>query len=557
VEAVLDEAIETQLRPRIVQKGLRPFVLNEVLYFPLFMYLWNAGNESIDGQVELIAGDYRKALNLKVAKKRGKRELLTSFHLIKIPLNKLGDGINTSIICRKQVGPNLVTRRLSYKQKRLKTRTKLYYRPFSVRHYRSQDRCLHLRRTGKGSLVIVRRKMEPIEKTLRFRFIESWPVSLFLFCLGRMQRTFSRNKVILFYEKFSSKAEEGAYELFCMARAQAGVTAYYIIDEDSDDYPRIQGENVVGKYSSKYYRAIYCANTFIGTEIPTHLSILRSNNRYLRHCFYSGEFVFLQHGIIYMKNLGTTSSFVRGREGAADHIVVSSKKEQQIVMRDLLYDEDQTMLTGLGQFDTIEYGKINSESRDIVTVMLTWKPYDENQSDILQTTYCQSLQQVLNVVLRFISKEQLRVVAHPKVVDSLAHSSLHQILWKGSIKEALTQTKLLITDYSSVCYNVFYQGGAVLFYQPFLQQYEAEMGPLIPSDDEFIGSRAFSEQELAEQLAKGIDISGHIILHTMRLTHYEQIYASINEFCDGNNLQRIFQALIDRDVLVAQSRRKR
>jgi hypothetical protein len=74
--------------------------------------------------------------------------------------------------------------------------------------------------------------------------------------------------------------------------------------------------------------------------------------------------------------------------------------------------------------------------------------------------------------------------AHPKVYDLLADADIKDSLWQGSISDILKQTKLLIADYSSVCYNAFYQGAGVNFYQPDLEFYENENGRLIPESEE-------------------------------------------------------------------------
>jgi hypothetical protein len=582
---------------RILQKGLRPFIFRGIVYFPVFLVLLNSTDQVVDGKATLEAGDYRCDIELPVLKRVTRRGVIKSFRVLRIPLSQLGEGVNTRIACAKVVpgrdaererdaggggdtddersrgnasdssgdnagdgnasdsgGEALLMRRLGWRQRRRDSHPKLYYAPFSVRRDFKHGRCVHLRRTGTGRLVIVRRSLESIERTLRFRFLESRFFSLLFSVAARVVNAFTHRKTIVFYEKFAEKAEEGVFELFQKVQGLSGCRPYFVIDSASSDFDRIQsvgGPGVVAKFSLRYYWLLYRATVFIGTEIPTHLNILRSNNASLRRHLYRGMFVFLQHGITYLKSQSLTSSYVEGREGEADYITVSGEKERDVIVRDLRYDQKRALITGLAQFSLLEYQHIDDGADDVVTIMLTWKPYDEILGDPSASAYYQNLLQTVETVGNQVPRENLRVIAHPKTAWALAKTSLGASLWRRPINEALQSTKLLITDYSSVCYNVFYQGGGVIFYQPDLERYEQEVGPLIPSDDEYIGMRTFSTAELRHALTKAIDQEGRVVLASVRTAHYERNNAAINPYHDGKNIDRVFCALRDAGILGA------
>ena len=102
----------------------------------------------------------------------------------------------------------------------------------------------------------------------------------------------------------------------------------------------------------------------------------------------------------------------------------------------------------------------------------------------------------------------------------------------------MKKSKLLITDYSSVAYNSFYQGTGVIFYQPDLRLYERENGKLIPNDDEYIGERVFTIDDL-ENIIKRTIKDGKIDLDEVRTEEFKEIYETINEFSDGKNMERL------------------
>ena len=124
----------------------------------------------------------------------------------------------------------------------------------------------------------------------------------------------------------------------------------------------------------------------------------------------------------------------------------------------------------------------------------------------------------------------------------LTSTDIKECVWQGKISEILEKTKMLITDYSSVCYNSFYQGGGVVFYQPDLEVYETYNGKLVPNDDEYIGKRAFNIKELEEITRQTIE-NGKINLGQIRNSKFEENYKTINEFTDGKNIERIFNEL--------------
>jgi CDP-glycerol glycerophosphotransferase (TagB/SpsB family) len=223
-------------------------------------------------------------------------------------------------------------------------------------------------------------------------------------------------------------------------------------------------------------------------------------------------------------------------------MIVNSKKERDVVSRMLELEEERLLNTGMLIFDDIEYGHITQTSPDIVTVMLTWKPYEEHLKDATKSSYYQTVVSLYNILEPLVGKENLRIVIHPKFKDHMAKTDMKDVMWQGTIANVLKQSKLLVTDYSSVCYNVFYQGGAVIYYQPDLDRYQQANGKLIPNEDEYTGHRLFTQKEIRDLLNKTIS-DGVIDLSKLRTQKHIDNYLSINEHHDGKNCDRIFERL--------------
>ncbi len=429
-----------------------------------------------------------------------------------------------------------------YKNKRYK------YLPEKVLYH---DGCaIFFRHTAISTLVLVKRKMEEIEHTGFFRFIESKPISAILYLAGKISKQLTHKKKNIYYEKFSSKAEEGTFELFQLAQENSRTNNYFVIDEKSADYQRLKDvKNVIRKYSLKYYWSLYTATAFISTEIPdSHVNVFRMSDRFLKKAIYDAVFVFLQHGVTYMKRQGKTSSFVKNRSGEPDYMVVGSQKEKRICMEMLQLEEECFLVTGLPIYALTEYKHINQNSDDYVMVMLTWRPYEENLSDFSKSDYYSYAVGIVGMLERYIDSDRILLVGHPKVNEALERSGIKTGLWDKPISEAIEKAKLLITDYSSVCYNAFYQGAGVIFFQPDLEKYEMEVGELIPADNEYIGQRVFEMNELEKIVEQTIQ-DGHINLAAVRSQEFEGRHLTINEFTDGRNIERIYQALCNRNIL--------
>lgn len=432
---------------------------------------------------------------------------------------------------------------------------KEYYVPLKSTY--SRDYAVQIRRTYYGHLTLVKRPMEEIEHTAGFRFKESRPVTAVLFYSGKLFGKLRRKKIALFYEKLAAKAEEGTYELFERCDQDGKAKCYYIIDKNSPDYARIGGKHhVVAKFSWKYYYLIFNVDCFVSTEAPIHLSLMDDNSRLVRWNLCKHPFIFLQHGITYLKPQGTRSTFSVGKAGEPAYIVVSSEKEGAAVNRMMGTPLERNLITGMMMFDYCPYKHINRDTEDRIVIMMTWRPYENFIEKFEDSTYYQYTMQVYDILKQYVDEDKIIIVPHPKVLEGLKSAVGEDKIWTKPISEVLGLAKLLITDYSSVGYNSFYQGGGVVFYQPDLERFEEYMQmPLVPQPEEYIGYRALDEENLHNVLAPGFT-EGKIDLDYFRTQEYERRYLEINKFHDGKNTERIYQFLTEKIFISRKERQK-
>lgn len=436
---------------------------------------------------------------------------------------------------------------IGHKHKR-KKETKFYYVPIVYRYYR--DFALFVRGNVNENYTLVVRKKEPEERKLSFRWKESRLISLVLYHLGRQVRKRSRRKVNLYFEKNSQKAEEGTFEVFEKARQKGSCRNYFILGRQAPEWETLSRKGgVVEKYSWFYYWLLYRADHLISTETSSHLNVHRAVNPYVRRALLEKPLIFLQHGVTYLKCQGEGSVFGAGKEGEPAYMAVCGRKEAEAVSRMLRIPAERCIQTGLPIFSKLDYGHIREASADIVTLMFTWRPWEEHLlSHFEDSVYYRTVQEVYGLLANFLSPEQIVIVPHPKVWNLLLATGLKDKIWKGKVSKALEQTKLLVTDYSSACYNVFYQGAGVVFYQPDLEEYEKEVGKLIPAKEEYIGHRIGTVSELEELFSEGIR-KGALRLAFFRKPEHVENYREINEFSDGKNVERIVEFLTKEGII--------
>lgn len=483
--------------------------------------------------------------------KIGKKKVLADWNYqhIRYPLADLltdETQLNNMLLMMVTINGIDVDFRIGKKEKKIPSK-RMYYAPYKATFFKNF--AIHLRRTDRGNFAIVKRPMEAIEYGAWFKFIESRPVSWLFYHLGKICGKLGRKNINLFYEKFAEKAEEGTFDLFQMAQKEGNSKCYYVISPESPDYEKIKTvKGVVKKYSFKYYWLLYNVSNYISTEAPAHLNILRSNNKYFRLATCEHPFIFLQHGITYLKCQGPSSTFVLNKEGEPAYMVVGSQKELDVCADMLKLSEERFLNTGLPIFSKIQYKHIDESSPDKVVIMLTWKSYEEHIQEFTNSEYYQNVMSIYHMLERYMAAENIIIVPHPKMASLCENTPLKQNMWEGPISEVLQYAKLLITDYSSVCYNSFYQGGGVIFFQPDLVHYQAEAGELIPADDEYIGYRVFNLDELEKVIEKAIT-DGKIRLETVRNKEFEKRYLTINEYHDGKNIERIAIKLKELNII--------
>jgi hypothetical protein len=399
---------------------------------------------------------------------------------------------------------------------------------------KDNDLTFYIRQGGKNSVYLTIRKINTTDYYKQ-------QILIILAFLASLIPTFK--KYVLFFEKELNKYEESASIVFEKLIDRGYKNIYFIIKKNSDQLVSIDSKyvnNFVYANTFKHYYMFFKSKRFIGTEAMQHAFELRVASRLVmaKIAFSKFKYVFLQHGVMYMVSLDSSSrsSFRKGKGIPKNtKIVVSSKKEAQHFIDLGGFDMNDLYLTGLPKFDR---AKLNKKANKIV-IMPTWRPWEYNmvKTDLKSSGYYKMIMSIINNIPSELS-EYIVLLPHPLISDVLFKTELSKYMPKViNYDAALRDCKLLITDYSSISYDAFYRGSNIIFWwvnkEECMRHYEGKL--MLDKSDAF-GDICLTEKDLSLFVAKNY--------YSSQDKKYIDNYRTIVEFYDNNNTERLIDLLI-------------
>lgn len=365
------------------------------------------------------------------------------------------------------------------------------------------------------------------------------------FVVAAFWNTKKSKKLVLLYEKDSSKYEESASVLYEKLIDDGYDNVYFILDKNYeyiDKVPEKYKAHIIYKYTFKHYLYFFKSKTFIGTEALVHAIDLKTFNILPLKKISSKNlnYVFLQHGVMFMVSLDSEARkmFKRKRLNGCYRVVVSSQAESDHFTQLGRHYEDDIYITGLPKYDR----NIMNDDADKIVIMPTWRPWEINaiREDFNNTGYFKMIMNIYNSVPDDL-KEKVIILPHPLILNELKHidqSVANKMIVNARYDDILKETRLLITDYSSIAYDAFYRGERVIFYWEEKDECMANYGPttkLMLNEDNVYGDYFYNTDGLSESIRFNYD--------NPQQQKYIDRYSKIVEFRDGKNTERLIELL--------------
>lgn len=366
---------------------------------------------------------------------------------------------------------------------------------------------------------------------------------------------FKKKKIWLIYEKKCEKAQDNGYYLFkyCMdnnIEEKVDRSIYYILRKDAPDMKKLlpYKKNVILFGSMKHMMYLLAAKLLISSDSKNHGYILQYDRSIIGQSMRKKKFVFLGHGVLALKKLNAT--FHAERMNAV-LTTVTSEAEADIVVNELGYERSAAAVTGYARFDGL---RDDSEGRGKILIMPTHRSwlYGVDRETFVNSEYYRRYMDLINSpeLISLLKEHDLTAdfYLHPSINEHFdAFSSSDErvhLVPMGSVPldDLMMQCSLLVTDYSSVCWDLYYMGKPAVFYQYDVDKYMDTWGSYIDLTKDTPGDRADTLEQLLSYIKESID-SG------FRLSDYwqdrrEQHY----KYIDRDNCKRIVEVLKERKL---------
>ncbi|MCR5202702.1 MAG: CDP-glycerol glycerophosphotransferase family protein [Lachnospiraceae bacterium] len=372
-----------------------------------------------------------------------------------------------------------------------------------------------------------------------------------LICYIFAKPFYKRKHIWLVYEKFCQMAQDNGYYFFkyCMEQLPEDEkkNIYYVIDKRAADYQKIKeyDDHIIQFMSFKHIFYCLAANLYIASDSRTHLFAWRSKTSMIRSKMEQRPIFFLQHGVTALKK----DDQLFGKKGSSPmtYYTTTSKFEQSIITKYFGYTEPKAPVVGFARWDVLEDKKTDDDK--IILIMPTWRSWLEEVSNeqFMESDYFKNYSSLLeNERLdKLLEKHKTRIIfyIHPKFAGYLENFDISgdriSLIPFGTkpLNEIMMRCHMLITDYSSVCWDVYYQKKPVIFYQFDIDKYNEAHGSYIDMDNELFGRRAMNEDELVDKIEECIE-SGFTMLPKDIEDHNYYF-----EYIDDKNSDRTYKLL--------------
>jgi len=324
---------------------------------------------------------------------------------------------------------------------------------------------------------------------------------------------FKIRRPILVHEKFSQSAQDNSFYFFkYYYDNHKHVPIYFVIDKNSPDYNNLKGmdDRIIDFMSFKHLLYIYLAKYIISSESKGHGYAWRINKGWTKNKLNQKKYIFLQHGVIGFKILDNT--FKAWGVNHADLFVVSNSAEKEIVHKYLKYPNKQIIETGLPRWDYLE--PTESKNKQIL-YMPTWRNWLDTATDeeFIQSEFVQKIYELLGSkeLVKILEMKKCKMIfyLHPRLYEKQSLFQLKQSEFikfvqfgEKDLKTLVSTSSLVITDYSSVAWDSYYQNIPVVFYQFDINKYLEHQGFYVDFKEYAFGPVVKNKEELFEEIKK-------------------------------------------------------
>ncbi len=355
-------------------------------------------------------------------------------------------------------------------------------------------------------------------------------------------------KIWLGFEKDASSAQDNGFTFFryCYEH-EKHKNYYYVMKEKSPDVQNLEGmeDKLLLFMSFKYMVYFFAASLLVSSESKGHIYDIRIQNGLLRRILNRKKHIFLQHGVMGLKRIDKI--FHKKGNNRTDLFIASSEFEKQIIFSNFGYQENEIEVTGLSRWDHL----FNTAIKNKVLIMPSWRAWMDDISDteFKDTAYYRKYLELLTSteLKALIKKYHLSVTfyLHPKFVRylhlfELINNDIEILSYgKSSLQKEIMNASLMITDYSSVAWDMYYLKKPVIFYQFDRDEYLNHQGSYLEFPKELFGDQTMDHKTLIQLLAGYANSDFH------EKQEFSKKRNQFFKYMDHKNSERIYRAITE------------
>lgn len=369
--------------------------------------------------------------------------------------------------------------------------------------------------------------------------------------LKSLKKRRARNDKIWLFADSNLRADDNAEHLYRYLRhKRIDKKIYFVLSKKSEDFKRLfdEGFNLVDLNSFKFLYLLFRADKIISSHIDRYFY-----GAFGKNTLVTKDFIFLQHGISEKE----ISAWLNTRK--INLLITAANPEFQSFVCDYTaykLSKKEVKLTGFARHDRLISLK---KEKQYILIMPTWRrdivgAFSKKlgtrriNKNFTQSLYFKKYNELLSSyeLLNFCEKNSYELCfnPHPNILPYLNFFRLDKGIKLANgknLQELFAKTALLITDYSSVAFDIALLKKPVLYYHFdkedfFTKQWQS--GYFDYEKDGF-GAVCKNLNELLNELLKNKKCE----LKEPFLSRVEEFFT----FKDGGNCKRIYEEILNLD----------
>ncbi len=308
--------------------------------------------------------------------------------------------------------------------------------------------------------------------------------ALLLRLLYRMTRPLYFNKRIwIAFDKLYKGGDNGEYFYeYCLNRKEDNVRCYYVINKTAHDYQRLRKQKYILKYKTIHeYLVVLNSECVFATHANpfNFLAFTRGKEKYFRDLMNFDVFC-LQHGLT-IQDIPHLQN--RVNDNTKLYFCASDLEIKNIMQPKYDYEGyDYIKKTGIARFDGLK----NNDKKEIL-ITPTWRNNMANSvtnlggtrpyyKEFKNTVYFKIYNYIINneKLINHAKKYgyMITYLIHPTLTaqindfDTNNYVKIYTVTEDQSYEKLLTESSLMVTDYSGIQYDFAYMRKPIIYFHP-------------------------------------------------------------------------------------------